>query len=197
MQSKAENFIIGIDEAGRGPLAGPVVVAGIAHRYGKRPQILDRIKDSKKLTPKQREAWFSRLTSHPELRWAAVRVSPAVIDKINITRATNLGARKVFQKLSHGYSSAAVLDGGLKLSKKNSFDTIIRGDEKLPVVAAASVIAKVTRDRIMLRLHKKFPQYRFDIHKGYGTKMHRGLVRLHGRSEIHRTSFRIGGELAG
>ncbi len=183
------NCIIGIDEAGRGPLAGPVVVAGIAHRYGLRPQILDRIKDSKKLTSKQREKWFLRLTLHPEIRWAAVCVSPALIDRINIAQASNLGARKVFKKLSRGYSCSAVLDGSLYLSKKVSFDTVIKGDEKLPIVAAASVIAKVTRDWIMLRLHKKYPQYRFDAHKGYGTEFHRGAIKKFGRCGAHRKSF--------
>lgn len=184
-------IIIGIDEAGRGPLAGPIVVAGIAHHYGKRPAFLDRVKDSKKLSPKRREEWFSRLISHPEISWAVVRVWPKVIDKINIYRAANLGARRVYQKLSRGRHATAVLDGSLYLSRNVSYDTVIKGDEKLPAVAAASIIAKVTRDRIMRRLHKKYPRYRFDVHKGYPTLMHRKLVKKFGVSAVHRQSFRF------
>lgn len=194
-QMTRPEYLIGIDEAGRGPLAGPVVVGGIAHRYGRRPPILDRIKDSKKLTSRQREAWFMILTSHPEIRWAAVKIWPRVIDRINIYQAANLGARRVFKKLSHGYSSAAVLDGSLYLSRNLSSDTVIKGDEKLPIVAAASVIAKVIRDRTMFRMHKRYPQYRFDLHKGYGTIMHRKLMKQYGYSNMHRKSFHFSGRL--
>jgi len=191
MKAPEDKFIIGIDEAGRGPLAGPVVVAGVAHRYGRRPVFLDRIKDSKKLTPKQREEWFIKLTRNQEISWAVARIWPAVIDKINIARAANLGARKVFEKLSKSFSAVAVLDGSLYLSRKTTFDTVIKGDEKLPVVAAASIIAKVTRDRIMQRLHKKYPQYGFNAHKGYGTLFHRQRIKKFGRSKIHRKSFKV------
>ena len=185
-------FIIGIDEAGRGPLAGPVVVAGI--KSGSfRPKFLRDIKDSKKLSAKRREEWFRILTDHPEIEWAVAMVSPKVIDRINIARAANLGARRVCDKLSFGGKklglAQVVLDGGLYLPLQIRHKTIIKGDEKVPVIAAASIIAKVTRDRIMRRLHKKYPQYGFDAHKGYATELHRGRVRLHGRSAVHRKTF--------
>ena len=195
------NYLIGIDEAGRGPLAGPVVVGGISisskinlSAGGQKSKFWNDfriIKDSKKLSAKKREEWFLRLTTHPEIKWAFTEVSPGVIDRINIARATNLGVGRVYRKLAGGVITPAVLDGSLYLSRKIPHKTIIKGDEKNPAIAAASVIAKVTRDRLMRNLHKKYPQYRFDLHKGYGTKLHKYLLRKFGRSEVHRKSFKI------
>lgn len=202
-------YLIGVDEAGRGPLAGPVVVAGIRMSATtslkfkvKSGKVYGKIRDSKKLTPQQREEWFSFLTTHPRIEWMAAKVWPKVIDRINISRAANLGARRVCAKL--GVESLALhtkrrtklsawilLDGGLQLPRHIPHETIIKGDEKIPVIAAASIIAKVVRDRTMRRLHKKFPQYRFDIHKGYATRMHRKLTRKFGYSPIHRRSFKV------
>ena len=205
---------MGIDEAGRGPLAGPVVVAGVKIRNAKAAKrLFAGIRDSKKLSAKKREEWFLFLASRPEIEYAVARVWPAVIDRINISRAANLAARRVHRKLSANNESIAnkrirfshsqirkdslfadvkvLLDGGLYLPDSIPQKTIIKGDEKIPVIAAASIIAKVTRDRIMMRLHKKFPEYRFDLHKGYGTRFHRRILRSIGRSEIHRASFRF------
>jgi ribonuclease HII len=223
-------YIIGIDEAGRGPLAGPVVVGGVRlNLKNKISKLLSGIKDSKKLSAKQREVWFAKLTAHHEITWAVARVYPKTIDRINISRATNLGAWRVYRALSANNESGAnkrmerssannefetnkraekkcirkfvknslfvdgevLLDGGLYLPKHIPQKTIIKGDEKIPVISAASIIAKVTRDRLMSRLHKKYPQYRFDIHKGYGTKLHRAMLKKYGRSEAHRKSFRF------
>ena len=187
-------YIIGIDEAGRGPLAGPLVVGGIRMESGIRNKelgILKGIKDSKQLTEKQREEWYKILTKHPAVKWVAIKVSSATIDKINIYQATLLGARKVHQKLAGSLPSHALLDGSLYLPKNISQETIIKGDEKVPIIAAASIIAKVTRDRIMKNLHKKYPDYRLDLHKGYGTKLHRERIAQFGSSEIHRKSFRV------
>ena len=207
---KKDYIIIGIDEAGRGPLAGPVVVGGIKlNLKNQKSKIFKGIKDSKKLSAKQREEWFAKLTAHPKIEWAVGRVWPRVIDRINISQAANLGALRVYRRLSANNESGTnkrirkfvknslfvdaktLLDGGLYLPKKIPSKTIIRGDEKIPVIAAASIIAKVTRDRIMVRLHKKYPRYRFDIHKGYGTKLHRAMIKKFGRSEVHRKSFRV------
>ncbi len=182
--------IIGIDEAGRGPLAGPIVVAGIKMTPQLAGSVLHGIKDSKKLSPKKREQWFLRLTSHPKIEWAVARVPHTVIDRINITQAGLRGVRLVYRRLSPDGSVRARLDGGLFLPTGVPQETIIRGDERVPVIAAASIIAKVTRDRHMARLHKKYPQYRFDSHKGYGTKFHREMIRQFGQCEIHRRSFR-------
>lgn len=190
-------YIIGIDEAGRGPLAGPVVVAAI-----RAPQAIGRalrrrgIRDSKKLSAKQREKWFGFLTSHPKIEWAVARVWPRMIDRINVSRAANLGARRVCTKLSLVQTPGSklrfgqvLLDGGLALPAYIRHEAIIKGDEKIPAIAAASIIAKVTRDRIMRRLHKKYPEYRFDLHKGYGTKLHLEKMKQFGRCKIHRQSF--------
>lgn len=191
-----KKYIIGIDEAGRGPLAGPVVVAGVKLKVKSlKLKVLRNIRDSKKLSAKQREEWFSLLTVHPALDWAVAKVWPKVIDRINIAQAANLGVRRVCSKLSLGGSKLSLeqkvlLDGSLKLPSQISHDVIIKGDEKIPLIAAASIIAKVVRDRTMLRLHKKYPQYRFDLHKGYGTKLHKSLIKQFGISEIHRKSFK-------
>ncbi len=206
MNSYSARWMIGIDEAGRGPLAGPVVVAGVMmeskmknEKWKKEFPILDGIRDSKKLSPKKREQWFRILTRRPEIRWAVARVWPRTIDRINIARAADLGARRVFSSLSTSpfggvtseWGFRVLLDGGLRLPARIPHEVIIKGDEKEPVIAAASIIAKVTRDRIMLGLHKKYPQYGFDRHKGYGTRAHREVIGQIGVSEIHRRSFRL------
>ena len=183
--------IVGIDEAGRGPLAGPVVVGGVLMSAWAAQKLLRGIRDSKKLSVHQREKWFLFLTAHPDIRWAVARISPAVIDRINIYRATLLGARRVYRKLDPRATAHALLDGGLHLQSPIWQETIVKGDEKIAIIAAASIIAKVTRDRIMFRLHKKYPHYRFDLHKGYGTKLHRENMRQFGRSPTHRASFQF------
>ncbi len=184
---------MGIDEAGRGPLAGPVVVAGVLMTPRLAARALAGIRDSKQLSVKQREEWFDFLTGHPRIQWTVSRISPGVIDRINIYQAAQIGARRVFSRLSleskHIY---ALLDGSLHLPWPISHETIIRGDELIPIISAASIIAKVTRDRIMLRTHKKYPAYRFDLHKGYSTELHREMIRKFGRCEVHRKSFRCG-----
>ena len=190
--------IIGIDEAGRGPLAGPIVVAAVkvnAKYKRQNEKLLKGIRDSKKLSSRQREKWFVKITCDPRIQWAVARVWPKVIDRINISAAGNLGASRVYSRLSLERDSrlsleSVLLDAGLRLSPPIPHKAIIKGDEKIPVIAAASIIAKVTRDRIMMRLHKKYPEYRFDLHKGYGTVLHRAMIRKYGRCEIHRKSFR-------
>jgi len=199
--------IIGIDEAGRGPLAGPVAVGGVRINVKRKAKneklwrIFSGIKDSKQLTERQREKWFLFLTMHPELACAVALVWPRVIDRVNIRNATLLGAARVYRKLAgkktRGADESAprahvLLDGGLFLpaSMGVSQETIIKGDEKIPLIAAASIIAKVRRDRLMRRLHKKYPEYRFDLHKGYGTLLHRAMIQKYGKCEIHRRSFK-------
>jgi len=204
----ASRYVIGIDEAGRGPLAGPVVVAGIkieskipegkpSASYGASKNQKSKfwknfrnIRDSKKLSVKKREEWFSLLTTHPHIEWAVARIWPKVIDRINITQAANLGAWRVCSRLSLEQNLEQVLlDGGLSLPSHIPHQAIIKGDEKIPAIAAASIIAKVTRDHIMLRLRRKYPRYRFDLHKGYGTKLHRYELAVFGYSDAHRKSF--------
>jgi ribonuclease HII len=187
---KSTQGMIGIDEAGRGPLAGPVVVAGVLMSPRLAARVLIGIKDSKQLSAKQREQWFNFLTGHARIQWAVSCISPGVIDRINIYEAAQAGARGVYQKLSPEKNCHALLDGSLHLPPPISHETIIRGDELIPIISAASVIAKITRDRIMARLHKKYPHYRFDLHKGYSTVLHREMIREFGRCDAHRESFR-------
>ena len=185
---------IGIDEAGRGPLAGPLVVGGvrISSKFKvKNLKFLKGIKDSKQLSAKKREEWFKKLTVHPHIEWAYVVISPKVIDRINILQSAYVGAYRVYKKLAGNCPCRAMLDGSLRLPVYIRHKVFIKGDERFSVIAAASIIAKVTRDRIMARLHKKYPMYGFDIHKGYGTKMHYARIKKFGISKIHRKTFRL------
>lgn len=189
-------IIVGIDEVGRGALAGPVFVAGIFCRRPFRAigAGLGPLYDSKKLSPAKRERWFRRLTRHPGIFYAVSFSTPRVIDRINISQAANRAAHCVYRRLSHQIGRRphiALLDAGLSLPAHIPHRAVIKGDEKIKLIAAASIIAKVRRDRLMRRLHKKDSRYRFDIHKGYGTVLHRGLIQKHGQSDFHRKSFTV------
>ena len=204
---KTKKYIIGIDEVGRGPLAGPVTVAAIIlplnfqfsiSNFQKQSKI--KLKDSKKLSPKQREAWFNFIKQR-KIPFAVANVSPKIIDRINISNAANLAATRALNKLITNNrqlktgSLKILLDGGLKINpnlktyKLKNLKTIIRGDEKIPAIALASIVAKVRRDKLMKRNHKKYPRYGFKKHKGYGTKLHYRALKLNGASKIHRKSF--------
>ena len=175
-------YIGGIDEAGRGPLAGPVVVAGVIMPLD---DIIDGINDSKKLTEKKREKLFEQIMQK------AIDVQVAVIDadkidEINILNATKLGMLQCingFEKVDH------VLIDAVKLDTNVPTTSIIHGDALSYSIAAASIIAKVTRDRMMLDLANQYPQYNFAKHKGYGTKEHITLLKEHGPCPIHRKTF--------
>ena len=193
-------YVVGIDEVGRGALAGPVVVAAAAVPRNPRLKIYNagvgRLRDSKKLTAKQREKWFHYITRHPEIDYAVARVYPRSIERMNISRAANLAAERAFVKLTTNYqllaTSNVYLDGGLYVGNKNKIAharTIVRGDEKYKVVKLASIMAKVSRDRMMMRLAKKYPHYGFEMHKGYGTKRHFAAIKKHGPSKAHRLTF--------
>ncbi len=175
----------GLDEAGRGPLAGPVTAAAVIL---KRLWKLDfnNIKDSKKLSAKKREEFYKILTKHPAIKWGIGVVSERIIDRINILEATKLAMAKAVKKLKVDF---LLLDGNFKINSKIPQKSIIKGDEKVFSIAAASILAKVARDRIMVRYHKKYPQYRFDIHKGYPTKYHCKMIRKYGPCKIHRKTF--------
>lgn len=181
-------YIVGIDEAGRGPLAGPITFGFVMYPTHLHRKVFKNIRDSKKLSPKKREEWFKFLKTHPKLTFGTASASAKTIDKKGLSYANRLCLRRLTKKFAVK-PAMIFLDGGLKAPEEFSQKTIIKGDEKIPVIAAASIIAKVTRDRKMLRLAKKFPQYRFDLHKGYGTKLHRALIKTHGLSPIHRQTF--------
>ncbi len=194
-------MIIGIDEVGRGPLAGPVVAAAIlvpeGIRFGSR-----RLKDSKRLTKVQRENWWNYLKNHPAILYAHSRVYPKTIDRINISRAADLAATRALAKLilkeektgGFGLKQARIfLDGGLHVQsekfKNFKIATIIGGDEKIKAIQLASIVAKVKRDGLMKKMHRRYPQYSFDRHKGYGTKAHFAAIKAHGLSPLHRLTF--------
>ena len=192
-----ERWIIGIDEVGRGPLAGPVTLAAVAARVNYESGIMNYglkgIRDSKKLSPKKRKEWEKVVKQN--FLFAIVSVSHSVIDKNGISYAIHKAVARCLKKLDAKYEIRdtryeILLDGSLHApSEYKNQQTIIKGDEKVPVIAAASIIAKVHRDRYMTRLHKKYPLYGFDKHKGYGTVMHREAIQKYGFSEVHRVSF--------
>jgi len=177
-----------LDESGRGPLAAPVVAAAVMINPKSKIQNL-KIKDSKKLTAKKREELYKILTKNPGIEWGIAKVSERVIDKINILEATKLAMKRAVKKLK-GKPVFLILDGKMKLDLPISQKSIIKADEKVFSCAAASIIAKVSRDRIMLRYHKKYPQYGFDKHKGYPTRRHRKMLKKYGPCKIHRKSFK-------
>jgi len=204
--------VAGLDEAGRGPLAGPVVASAVVittakiknpapkgrgspskvgRQISKIKNILSEIKDSKKLAAKKREEFYKILTKNPKIEWGIGVVSEKVIDKINIKNATELAMEKAVSKLKRE-PDFLIIDGKyLKNYKLKTINhkLIVRADEKVFSCAAASIIAKVTRDRIMMGYHKKYPEYRFNSHKGYGTQLHLRMLRKYGPCKIHRKSF--------
>ncbi len=187
-------WIAGVDEAGRGPLAGPVSVGVAVVPYDFDWSLIPGVGDSKKVTPKNREAIF-RQTQHLKnqniLNYAVILVSARVIDTKGISYAVREGIRKGFAKLNLDPAITEVkLDGLLKAPEIFVHqETIIKGDAKEKSIGLASIMAKVTRDRYMERIAKKYPEYGFEIHKGYGTKKHREFIKKFGLTDIHRSSF--------
>jgi ribonuclease HII len=177
-------IIAGVDEAGRGPLAGPVVVAAVVLDPGNPIEGLD---DSKKLSSKRREELYPRIIEC-SAAWAVAEVGPEEIDRVNILQATMLGMRRAVDQL-HPAPTLALVDGNRAPELNCMVRTIVQGDSLEPAISAASILAKVTRDRLMHELHLSFPQYRFDRHKGYPTAEHLSLLARHGPCAVHRRSF--------
>jgi ribonuclease HII len=184
---RAEGFslIAGIDEAGRGPLAGPVVAAAVILPERFRHRVLN---DSKQLTALQRERIYAELTAHTEVRWACAVVEVEEIDRINILRASHEAMRRAVAALAT-VPDHALIDGLPVRPFPIPQTALVDGDARSFSIAAASVIAKVTRDRIMVELDRCHPAYGFAQHKGYGTGLHLAKLREHGPSPIHRRSF--------
>jgi len=151
--------------------------------------LLKEVKDSKKLTPKKRERIYNILVNHPQIEWGIGRVRNKVIDRINILEATKLAMKRAVKKLNKK-PDFLILDGNMKINSSVPQKSIVKADEKVFSCAAASILAKVTRDRMMKRYHKKYPQYGFDQHKGYPTKLHRKMLKKYGPCTIHRKSFK-------
>lgn len=187
-------YVVGIDEAGRGPLAGPVAVGAVKVGREFDKKFFSGIKDSKKLSAEDRELWFYlalEAQKKGELDFSVVLVSESVIDKHGIAYAIRSGIKKCLEKLGVKEDECQVfLDGGIKAPEGFVHQlTVVKGDEKIPVISLASIIAKVTRDKWMVKRSKKFPEFSFDIHKGYGTLMHRLALAKYGPTPIHRRSF--------
>lgn len=190
-------YIIGVDEVGRGPLAGPVAVGAVciyAEHNSRVKKLFPIIKDSKKLTPKMRKEWRERINKAETLGYLSCAVSfvaPSVIDKKGLSYAIRTAIEKSLSAIEHDAKEAKVLlDGALHappyyLNQK----TIIKGDEKELAIALASIIAKVARDARMVLLAKKFPEYGFEKHKGYGTHAHYEALKQNGLTKQHRKSF--------
>lgn len=185
LQANGYLRIAGIDEAGRGPLAGPVAAAAVILPKNFNCPGLD---DSKKISPKLRDRLYERLTNDPEIYWAVATAEREEIDRVNILRATHLAMRRAAEALVP--IPAYCLIDGLRV---NPFplphDAIVKGDGKSLSIAAASIIAKVTRDRIMREIDREFPQFGFAKHQGYGTKAHLEALRIHGPCRHHRLTF--------
>lgn len=189
--------VIGIDEAGRGPLAGPVAVAAV--KIGRNfnsiyPGFFKGIKDSKKLTESEREMWFALATEARrigELDFSVTLISHSIIDKHGMTKAVQKGIKKNLLNLAPPPKTTHIfLDGLLKAPIEFEHQlTITKGDEKVPVISLASIIAKVTRDRHMLKMAKKYPEYGFEKHKGYGTPNHINAIINFGITPLHRVTF--------
>ena len=190
-------IIVGLDEVGRGSLASSVTAAAVTVRQipNLKSQIPKNLKDSKKLTPKKREEIFKMLRNSSWVKWGIGRVSEKVIDKINILQATKLAMERAVNNLMSKNKKQNVkvdfllIDGNFGINSDIPQKSIIKGDERVFLIKLASIIAKVTRDRAMLRYHKKYPKYRFDKHKGYGTKLHFRMLKKYGPCRIHRKSF--------
>lgn len=184
-KKKGYQLVAGIDEAGRGPLAGPVVAAAVVlddHRP------LHGVKDSKKLSPALREKFFP-LIQETALGFGIGIVDAGVIDEINILQAARLAMKRAVEQLPCP-PNFLLIDGTHRIESPIDQRPIIGGDNLSLSIAAASVLAKVTRDRIMEEYHSRYPQYEFNRHKGYGTRLHRDRIKTFGPCPIHRKTFK-------
>ena len=192
-------LVIGVDEAGRGPLAGPVLAAAVAVVFpADRRDFADLpiVRDSKEMTPAAREAAYRRIIRHKNLVCASAGVGEKIIDKINILEASKLAmvravrkaTRQIKDKIPTG-EIVCLIDGNFSIKIPYEQKSIIGGDAKVFCIAAASIVAKVRRDRLMEKIGKLYPEYGFTRHKGYGTKEHLAAIEKHGLCSVHRRTF--------
>lgn len=179
-----DDVICGVDEAGRGPLAGPVFAAAVILHPTRH---IDGLRDSKKLTAARRDELAPLIKTHA-LAWAIAQCSESEIDTLNILQATLLAMRRAVEAL-HTLPTLALIDGNRCPVMTIRSLAIIEGDDKVHAISAASILAKTARDAALVELHQIYPQYGFDQHKGYGTAMHLERLRQHGPSPVHRRSF--------
>lgn len=185
-------YLAGIDEAGRGPLAGPLAVAGVILSPTFNSENID---DSKKLSHQNRLVLAKEIKGN-SIAWASVMISPEEIDHLNILRATLYGMKQVattlMEKIKNHSPECKVhylVDGNKTFCNKLSVEAIIKGDGKIKCIGAASILAKVERDLYMEKMAEQYPEYVFESHKGYPTKLHKEKIKLHGPSPIHRKTF--------
>jgi len=230
LYNRGYKIVVGIDEVGKGPLAGPVIACAFCFRKGDRSLASIeaklrktaklqgfakfQVKDSKKLSAKQREEIYEIFKNNPDVEWGIGRVSEKVIDKINIFQATKLAMQRAVINLEKNLDkkneniknrsvqkkcdrtnfvqgSFLIIDGNFGIDIDLPQKSIIKADQKVFSVAAASIVAKVTRDRMMINYHKKYPDYGFDRHKGYATKNHYAILNKCGPCKLHRISFNL------
>lgn len=177
--------ICGVDEAGRGPLAGPVCAAAVILPAG---AVIEGLDDSKKLTEKKRERLYD-IIKQTAVAYSVAYGTLEEIETVNILDATYLAMNRAIEGLTVKPDFALIDGNRVPRGIKIPCETVVKGDSKSMSVAAASVLAKVTRDRLMLEYDKKYPEYNFKKHKGYGTKEHTELIKQYGPCEIHRLSF--------
>lgn len=186
--------LVGIDEVGRGPLAGPVFAVACFLKKDKsillKESFWRNIKDSKKYSQKKREEVFEEVIKSGVVEWGLGVVFEKEIDKINILEATKLAMQKALYKIDYK-DALIIIDGNFKINSDCLQKPIIKADESVLECSLASIIAKVKRDRVMGEYHKKYPQYGFDKNKGYGTAEHVSAIKKYGFCSIHRKSFKI------
>lgn len=185
--------LVGVDEAGRGPLAGPVAVGAVKIPIDFDWDLIPGVGDSKQIAAKKRKALFCRtanLRHQRQLDFAVAMVGSSVIDERGIVYAISIATVRCLKRLELEPASCHIrLDGSLQAPPSYSQETIIRGDASEPVIGLASILAKVTRDRYMERMARYYPQYGFEQHMGYGTKAHRQAIVKYGKCPIHRVSY--------
>ena len=184
LYAKGYEFVCGIDEAGRGPLCGPVVAAAVIL---KKDDHIEGVNDSKKLSEKKREELFETIKERA-VAWSVGIVDEETIDRINILEATRLAMKKAVEGLSQK-PDFALVDAEKKVPIDVPYSPIIKGDALSESIAAASIIAKVTRDHMIIELDKEYPEYGFAKNKGYGTKEHTEAILKYGLCKAHRRSF--------
>lgn len=184
LYSKGYKYICGVDEAGRGPLCGPVVAAAVILPKG---VCIEGVNDSKKLSEKKREKLYDDIME--KALAVGVGISDVdVIEKVNILNATKLAMVQAIENLNVK-PEYVLIDGNQRIDIAIPLDTVVKGDAKSESIACASIIAKVTRDRLLIEYDKKYPEYGFAKHKGYGTKVHIEAIKQYGLTPIHRPSF--------
>lgn len=189
LEAQARNngfkLICGVDEAGRGPLAGPVCAAAVVFEEGTE---IEGINDSKKLSEKKREALFD-VIKEKALAFGIAFASVEEIEEVNILNATYLAMNRAIEQLGDKVDFALIDGNRVPTGIKVDCQTVVKGDAKSLSIAAASILAKVTRDKLLLEYDSKYPEYGFAKHKGYGTAEHMEAIRTYGISEVHRPSF--------